>query len=603
MRRAVIALLSMLMAAALVGVPTAANADAPPPKKVASGWMPYWMTSPAHPQGVNSAVQNAGIFTDVSPFWYSATGKPGGGVQVGLNPNFTNGKANAAWAMGQLKGAGLVVLPSIADGSGRGRMAATLADPALRAAHIGDIVNTVMSNGYDGIDLDYETFAFTDGRGSWAATQPNWTAFINELAAALHAQGKQLSVTIPPPCTSSGVCGPTAGYSVYNIAGIAPAADRIRIMAYDYHVGAAGPIAPMPWVRAIVSYSVSVMDAAKLQIGVPTYGRAWGVKKASGGYQTSGTCPSTSSAAYKSLVSSQSVNDADVPALLASVGKTDADVQWAPTEQENVLYYDKTLQWTDSSGAAQTCKASRVLWFVGPQAVLARTQLVGEFGINAAAYWTVGGENPAQWALLGSYGQSLAPASTDISISGTPAVVYGSPMTVTAVVSSRGVPVVGAAATVQFLPTGSKKWTDVQAATTAPDGTVSFQVQPQSTGDWQVFVPGAPGRVDGTSTPFTTQVIALVSATPVATKVKAKSTIVVKVLVQPAMRGQKVALQIKRGDGWRNVARGTTNARGRDKLRAAAPKVKGLYVYRVVAVGQQSILSGASNEFPIRVTK
>ncbi len=345
------------------------------------------------------------------------------------------------------------------------------------------------------------------------------------------------------------------------------------------------------------------MDPAKLAIGVPTYGRAWGIKKSSGGYQTSGTCPSTSSTAYKSLTSSQSISDADIPALLASLGKTDADVQWAANEQENVLYYDKTLQWTDASGAPQTCKASRVLWFVGPQAVLARTQLVGEFGLNAAAYWTVGGENPAQWALLGSYGQSLAPASTDISVSGTPVVVFATPMTVTAVVTSRGAPVAGSPATVQFQQAGTKKFVDVQAATTAADGTVSFQVQPASTGDWQVFVPGATGRVDGTSTPFTTQVVSQVNATPVSTRVKARSTIQVKVQALPALKGQKVALQIKRGDGWRNVARGVTNARGRDKLRAAAPAKKGRYVYRVVAVGRSSILSGASTEFPIRVTK
>jgi hypothetical protein len=174
---------------------------------------------------------------------------------------------------------------------------------------------------------------------------------------------------------------------------------------------------------------------------------------------------------------------------------------------------------------------------------------------------------------------------------------------VTAVVTSRGAPVAGAPATVQFKPAGSKTWTDVQAATTAADGTVSVQVQPQATGDWQVFVPGATGRVDGTSTPFTTQVVAQVSATPEAAKVKAGSTIVVQVVAQPGMKGQKVALQIKRGDAWRNVARGTTSKRGREKLRATAPKVKGLYVYRVVAVGQQSILTGASAEFPIRVTK
>ena len=87
-------------------------------------------------------------------------------------------------------------------------MAATLADPALRAQHVADIVNLVVANGYDGIDLDYEVFAFSDGSSSWAATQPNWTAFVTELGAALKAQGKLLAVTIPPPCNTAGACGP-----------------------------------------------------------------------------------------------------------------------------------------------------------------------------------------------------------------------------------------------------------------------------------------------------------------------------------------------------------------------------------------------------------
>ena len=147
-----------------------------------------------------------------------------------------------------------------------------------------------MANGYDGIDLDYEVFAFSDGSSSWAATQPNWTAFVTELGAALKAQGKLLAVTIPPPCNTAGACGPQSGYWVYNIAGIAPAVDRIRIMAYDYHVNGIGPIAPMPWVRSIVQYSASVMDPAKLQIGVPTYGRAW-TRLDGKQPRLTGTCP------------------------------------------------------------------------------------------------------------------------------------------------------------------------------------------------------------------------------------------------------------------------------------------------------------------------
>lgn len=603
MRRTWIALLSILLLASTFLVAAPAQADGAGPKRIASGWLPYWMTSPAHPEGVNSAVQNAALFADVSPFWFSATAKAGGGVQVRFNPNFTNGAANAQWAMGQLKGAGLTVLPSIADGSGKGRMAATLADPALRAGHVADIVSLVVSSGYDGIDLDYETFAFTDGSGSWGATQPNWTAFVNELAAALHAQGKLLAVTIPPPCSTGGSCSDRTGYWVYNIAGIGPAVDRVRIMAYDYHVGAIGPIAPMPWVRANATYAASVMAPAKVQIGVPTYGRAWTRKTASGGFQLTGNCPASGSSAYRSLTSSTSVADRDIPALFASVGVAPTDVQWSDADQENWVYYDKSVTWTDSSGASQTCTAKRVLWFVGPQAVLVRTQLVGELGLNAAAYWTIGGEDPAQWPLIAGYAQSLAPVATEVTAAGVPNAVFGTPVGVTATVTSGGAPLAGAAATLQFRPAGSKSFTDMQTAAVGADGTIAFSVIPPTTGVWQVFVPGAPGRVEGVSAPFTTQILSLVTATPKVTRVSTKGKVVVRATAQPAMAGQSVALQIQRGAKWKNVAVAKTNAKGVVRLKADAPRVKGLYVYRVVAVARQSVLAGASAEFRVRITK
>ncbi len=60
--------------------------------------------------------------------------------------------------------------------------------------------------------------------------------------------------------------------------------------------------------------------------------------------------------------------------------------------------------------------------------MLARTQLVGEFGLSAAAYWTVGGEDPAQWPMIRAYAQSLAPAPTDIAVSGVPSAVFGTPV-------------------------------------------------------------------------------------------------------------------------------------------------------------------------------
>jgi spore germination protein YaaH len=596
-----LATLVALLAGLVIAAP--AEADGPGPKRIVAGWLPYWMTTPGSPAGITSAVQNADLMSEVSPFWYSTTAKNGGGVQVRVNPSFSNGQSNIAWAMGQLKAAGLKVVPAIADGSGKGRMAATLADPALRTQHVNDIVALVTSNGFDGIDLDYEGFAFNDGSSSWGATQPNWTAFVTELGAALHGQGKMLTVTIPPPCSTGSVCGPKSGYWVYNIAGIAPAADRIRIMAYDYHVNGIGPIAPMPWVRAIVQYSVSVMDASKLQIGVPTYGRAW-TRKSGNSYQLSGTCPAPGSSAYRSLTAMASVTDANIPSTLASAGVDPASVQWSDSDQESWVYYNKKVTWTDSTGTQQTCTAKRVMWWVGPQAVVARAQLVGEFGLAGIAQWTIGGEDPAQWPLVRAYAQSLAPASTDIAATGTPTAVFGTPVPVTATVTSAGAPLAGVPATLQFRRQGTKKWVDVQSAATAADGTVAFQVAPPATGTWQVFVPADGARVEGTSAPFTTQVLAAVTATPLQATAARNATVAVKVKVRPALGGQKVALQIQRPDGtWKNVKDGVVNAKGRVRLAGKAPAAKGRYTYRVVAVGKAGILANASAPFTIKVTK
>jgi hypothetical protein len=138
---------------------------------------------------------------------------------------------------------------------------------------------------------------------------------------------------------------------------------------------------------------------------------------------------------------------------------------------------------------------------------------------------------------------------------------------------------------------------------TGPDGVAAFTVTPQATGDWQVVVPPANARTEGASAPFTTQVLSLVTAVPKETRVPRGDRVVVKAWARPAMPGQSIALQIQRGAKWKNVASEKANAKGRARLVAAAPKQKGKYLYRVVAVGKGSILANASPGIPIRITR
>ena len=174
-------------------------------------------------------------------------------------------------------------MPSIVDAMPAGGMAALLADPASRTAHVDAIARFAADGDYDGIDIDYEQFAFADGRDTWAATRPNWVAFITELGDRLHADGRTLTVSIPPIYDT----GQTAdsGYWVYDYGAIAPHVDHIRIMAYDYSVDEPGPIAPSKWVESAIKAALDATQAPdKLVLGLPAYGRNWPTA-------VSGECP------------------------------------------------------------------------------------------------------------------------------------------------------------------------------------------------------------------------------------------------------------------------------------------------------------------------
>ncbi len=156
--------------------------DDPPPLEniPISGWAPYWVISDA----TASIAAHGALLHEVSPFWYSAFAADTVDVSSTIDPVAMQAMLDT------LRATGTRVIPSITDGTAKGGMAALLADPVSRSLHVQTIVGLVTREGFDGIDLDYEGFAYVDDYASWETTRPNWVAFVNELAAALHAHGK-----------------------------------------------------------------------------------------------------------------------------------------------------------------------------------------------------------------------------------------------------------------------------------------------------------------------------------------------------------------------------------------------------------------------------
>ena len=234
------------------------------PNRFVSGWIPYWGGTNGKATIANADV--ASLYSEVSLLWYGTSAN-------GTLPLLGNASTLTS-AVATARAAGLPVIPTIFDSSPAGVMRGIIADPYARANHEQRIVDLVVSKGYDGIDLDYEVFAFGDGRSRWASITPNWVAFVRELSGLLHARGKVLSVTVPPVWDNG-----SSGYTVYAQDQIAPFVDRLRLMVYDWSIASPGPVSPITWVRSVVAYSSKVVPVSKLQLGLPAYGRHWATQK------------------------------------------------------------------------------------------------------------------------------------------------------------------------------------------------------------------------------------------------------------------------------------------------------------------------------------
>ena len=150
-----------------------------------------------------------------------------------------------------------------------GEIAAFLASPAARAQAIHTLVNSIQQNGADGLSYDFEFVPST--------SREPFSVFIEETRKALDAAVPGAELTLATP--------PSTGYRGYDFARLSASADRILLMAYDYHWTAApntGPVAPLTkgafWGASTTGDMTGVLavaPAAKLAMGVPYYGNDW----------------------------------------------------------------------------------------------------------------------------------------------------------------------------------------------------------------------------------------------------------------------------------------------------------------------------------------
>jgi spore germination protein len=541
-RRVLVGVVALALAVSgLVVAVWPASADTPP-RRIVSGWLPYW-TAAASLATVDA---NADLWSDASPFWYAATGA------TTVLPK--SGAGDPA-VVSDLRGRGVLVLPTVTETLNAADMAALLADPVQRSAHVQTLVDLVTGNGFDGIDLDYESMNYGGTAEQKAAVRDGFVALAGELGAALDAQGKLLSVTVGARTAT------TNWWPVHDYARLGAVADRFRIMAYDYHGASSTPgaVAPLGWVQQVVSYAVSVVPKGKIQLGVPLYGYDW----------------PQDPAAADGWGRATALTYRQAEALRIAVG---AARQWSSTDGAPYFTYTK-------DGVAHQ------VWYNDVDSTKAKMTFVGTYGLKGLAFWAVGYEDDRQWPILRDY---AIQKTTTLAIASPSAVTYGSRATVTGtLLTSSGAPAAGQTVNLLYRPAGSTTWRIAGSGVTSPTGTVAISYLVPMNGSFRLSAPSSWSYLASASAARAILVRWRVTAAFYDATVSRGTAAKLRGSVAPARAGTTVYRERYSGGTWTSVGSTKVAADGTYAF-SFTWYTAGTYTYRVRVPGTTQFATGYS---------
>ena len=607
MKRSLIVALIITLASA---VTPHALADQIQPRTIVSGWIPYYSVktvmpfiqkitpsatqppnslttcedneySPADLAALNSSYlfTNKDLMKEVMPFWYTLKSP------TVIRDDYSTG--NPSWPIADticlMRKSGLKLIPTITDGTEKLVLSGYLAKPETRTTIVKSIVALVNKYSFDGIDLDFEGFAFVDGNTTWTKTAPNWVLFVKELSIALHAQQKLLSITAP---YSFDPTEKAKGYYVYSWAEIATSIDRLRIMTYDYSVAKPGPIGPIAWTEKTLKYAISVMPASKVFIGLPGYGRDWITS-------VTGTCPVSAPPGLKAGAKAATFR-MNYAATKAAIDN--ATPVFDEKTSEATYSYSQNFNGLTAKGAATSCTASRTVWYQNDRSYLERMNLVAKYRLGGAALWTLGMEDPTATLAMRNVAMSIAPDSLVNSLTvediTNKSVLYGGIFTLRGSLTLKDKSAaVGIPVAVEMKRESETAWTKVLEVNSGIDGTVSIPIKIAGTTSFRLRTEGTWERAESVSSEAKIVVLSrLVLERP--TTVRRFQELIIKGSLLPQLSGQSAVLQKLTAGKWQNIGTSTlTGSNGEFELSAIESK-KGVVKLRVqVTTKTEQVLS------------
>ena len=250
-----------------------------------------------------------------------------------------------------------------------------LSNPAARARVIASAVELSKRNNYWGMQVDFENVSIDD--------RDAMTSFYQDLAKAMHAAGKVLSIAVVHrPEEVAGVSQYHAWMMAdwrggYDLKALADAGDFISVMTYSQHTRRTppGPNAAVPWMEDVARYFLKFMPAEKLSLGIPVGGMHW----------------------YTSQ------EDRITPELARSYAQT-LSYNWAKhIAERNKVQLTWHDQYKVSYAFYPIAGTFEYLFVEDARSFAAKLELMKKLKLRGFSVWVLGPEDPGIWAQLKSF--------------------------------------------------------------------------------------------------------------------------------------------------------------------------------------------------------
>ncbi len=222
---------------------------------------------------------------------------------------------------------------------------------------IDELLATVEYKGYAGVDIDFEYIL--------AGDRDDFTEFVRRVTETMNNNGYTSSVALAPK-TSSDQKGVL--YEGKDYAALGAVANSVLLMTYEwgYKFGPPLPVAPINNVRKVVEYAVTEIPPEKTNLGIPNYGYDWPLP-----YERNVTVART-------------------------IGNIEA-VQIA-IDNDVAIQYDELAQSPFFNYVENGVE--HIVWFEDVRSLSAKFNLIQEFNLMGAGYWTIMQWFRPNWELL-----------------------------------------------------------------------------------------------------------------------------------------------------------------------------------------------------------